>query len=1090
MRPGTARHREVATRAKEWLVEARVAARNVLTVLQFEPLHEAMALEALRADLEWLSIVVARLDNEAPQAPAVWLDVELERMRSSLSPPESRHADPRDEPVRVRCERMKAALIERRVRRELGRPMPGASPERPWAHRFALSRLQAQVAALDLASDAVPAPAGGPEVWLEDLGRRRAELADAADQRMTALPPSDRREACAAIFRVAFDEIGEMTAFLEQMPPRRAVRRLELAQEDLDRLAESCRRWASSPVVETDRLDDAPTPPVDEDGAVEPSEPVNRTEDRETASALKRQTRRVERLARRVRREWQEKLLALRMEALLGRRPLAILENTVLALIPVLIGLIVAESLIERSGRLSAAQHRFFAWADLAICSVFLFEFGLKLCLAPDRLAYFLHHLVIDLIPSLPFGFVAHEIDLTEMGTAAANESGTLEVLADYGRMAQVLRFTRLILPIARMTRVGLILLRLSDRLVRRLVGLLNRNIILFEPSATQKPESSDRHRLLAIRSELEHARAAAESQLDRDQRRELAVRILSDFDCQIERLPAPVIEEISPDDEQREIPVEAVVERLIQMTPEQLIDRMGPSFVASVDRYLRLLNVPLIRRLPLVRKLASVREKSPAEAVALAANYLGHLIQRGLDGAYFLADLQGTLSPPVFLDRLGSTIVNATRTPAKRLLWLGSVFLVLFLIVNVVPFFKPFRPLIDKIQTLLGWPVIILGVICLGLLVAGRVVPQDRQPVGRFQRARGRGAVRRPHQEPEIPTTRPGRPVPGRAGHRPRAAPPLLGRSDHGPGRLGQGRWVRTARLDPVREPRAGLPAERPAALPGLPGWLAAPPERHQGVDPAPGQPGADQPEAQPPPALAAGGPNARPARPEPVRRPARRSLPVVQLHHADARPGDGDPDPGLQSPRDPGRPAGVLAGVDPPRVPVLAGGPAEGRSVGGLAAGAGDPRAGRERLVADVGPPRRLRWAASRSGGSGPCRPARAGRARRYASPGGRGVPRDGRVHRGQLPHRRRRPRCRDPRPLRAAGRGAGPARPPAERPPRLPELPPPRAADVLPHDQPIHHLRELPLRRPDRPPAALPDRRRGPRPGARRAKRVPRG
>jgi hypothetical protein len=718
LKPGNARHREVSTRAKEWLVEARVAARNVLTVLQFEPLHEAMALEALRADLEWLSIVVARLDHEAPQAPTVWLDIELERLRGSLSPPDGRHPDPRDEPVRVRCERMKAGLLERRVRRELARPMLGASPERPWAQRFHLSRLQAQVAALDLASDAVPGP-DGPGDWLEDLGRRRAALADAADDRMTALPPAGRREACSAIFRVAFDEIGEMTAFLEQMPPRRAVRRLELAQEDLDRLAESCRQWAGDPIVETDPITDSPTP-AGQDDAVEPSAPVDRAEDRETVSALKRQTRRVERLARRVRREWQEKLLALRMEALLGRRPLAILENTVLALIPLLIGLIVAESLIERAGKLSAVQHRFFAWADLAICSVFLLEFGLKLCLAPERLAYFLHHLVIDLIPSLPFGFVAHEIDLAEMGTAAASESGTLEVLADYGRMAQVLRFTRLILPIARLTRVGLILLRLSDRLVRRLVGLLNRNIILFEPSATQKPESSDRHRLLAIRGELEHARTAAESQLDRDQRRDLAARILSDFDCQIDRLPAPAIEESSPDEEQREIPVEAVVERLIQMTPEELIDRMGPSFVASVDRYLRLLNVPLIRRLPLVRKLASVREKSAAEAVTLAANYLGHTIQRGLDGAYFLADLQGTLSPPVFLDRLGATIVNATRTPAKRLLNLGSIFLVLFLIVNVLPILKPFRPMIDKFQKLLGWPVIILGVICFGFWALG----------------------------------------------------------------------------------------------------------------------------------------------------------------------------------------------------------------------------------------------------------------------------------------------------------------------------------------------------------------------------------
>ena len=63
-----------------------------------------------------------------------------------------------------------------------------------------------------------------------------------------------------------------------------------------------------------------------------------------------------------------------------------------------------------------------------------------------------------------------------------------------------------------------------------------------------------------------------------------------------------------------REIPVEAVVERLIQMTPERLLARTGPAFVHSVDRYLRFLDKPLIRRLPGIRTLVAYREKSPAE--------------------------------------------------------------------------------------------------------------------------------------------------------------------------------------------------------------------------------------------------------------------------------------------------------------------------------------------------------------------------------------------------------------------------------------------------------------------------------------------
>ena len=139
----------------------------------------------------------------------------------------------------------------RRVRRELAWPMQDAGPDALWAHRFLLSRLQAHVAALDQTPDgdraAAPIRLGvpsGPADWLEALGRRRDELADAADERMAAMAPRDRREPCTRAVAAAFDEIGEMTAFLEHMPPHRAVRRLELAREDLERLGTSCRLWA------------------------------------------------------------------------------------------------------------------------------------------------------------------------------------------------------------------------------------------------------------------------------------------------------------------------------------------------------------------------------------------------------------------------------------------------------------------------------------------------------------------------------------------------------------------------------------------------------------------------------------------------------------------------------------------------------------------------------------------------------------------------------------------------------------------------------------------------------------------------------
>src|SRR5262249_49173850 len=75
LKPGTVCHREVAARVRNGLAETRVAIQNALTVLQLEPLHQALAIEGLRADLEWLSVVVARLDGEIPPPPMAWLDV-------------------------------------------------------------------------------------------------------------------------------------------------------------------------------------------------------------------------------------------------------------------------------------------------------------------------------------------------------------------------------------------------------------------------------------------------------------------------------------------------------------------------------------------------------------------------------------------------------------------------------------------------------------------------------------------------------------------------------------------------------------------------------------------------------------------------------------------------------------------------------------------------------------------------------------------------------------------------------------------------------------------------------------------------------
>ena len=76
---------------------------------------------------------------------------------------------------------------------------------------------------------------------------------------------------------------------------------------------------------------------------------------------------------------------------------------------------------------------------------------------------------------------------------------------------------------------------------MRRMGRLLNRNIVLFEPLHAQKAESSDRHRLVALRSELEHARAIAiEARWTAISAGGSAERVLGDLESRIERLRDP----------------------------------------------------------------------------------------------------------------------------------------------------------------------------------------------------------------------------------------------------------------------------------------------------------------------------------------------------------------------------------------------------------------------------------------------------------------------------------------------------------------------------------------------------------------------
>ena len=114
--------------------------------------QQALAIEGLRSEVEWLSALIDRLDRETPASGngvARRRACSTEQLRWDLPP--AAIPTRRRFPSANSCERLQAVLLERRIRRELARlERAGATPEALWAHRFHLTRLQAQAETLDL----------------------------------------------------------------------------------------------------------------------------------------------------------------------------------------------------------------------------------------------------------------------------------------------------------------------------------------------------------------------------------------------------------------------------------------------------------------------------------------------------------------------------------------------------------------------------------------------------------------------------------------------------------------------------------------------------------------------------------------------------------------------------------------------------------------------------------------------------------------------------------------------------------------------------------------------------------------------------
>ncbi|MGE0193408.1 MAG: ion transporter [Planctomycetota bacterium] len=424
----------------------------------------------------------------------------------------------------------------------------------------------------------------------------------------------------------------------------------------------------------------------------------------------------LDRKLRRLRVEVQERQLQDALEDRFGARTVSRFERLVLLLIFVVVGILLVEALFDPPLAVQVALTAI----DTLACGIFLTEFFVKLALVKGRGSWFLRHVLIDFIPSIPFGL------LTLHDKLVAADQARWGRLLRLIRITRVARYLRVLLPLIRMMRAYGFLARGLDRLMRRYGELLNRNVILYprreEREAARRLGEGAARRAARLRTRLDEAwRVLLRSAPPEERAAVLATRVDA-LAAARERgwLQRPARQDLVTVRTTVEVPAEAFFDRLESVTPEQLEAEYGQDFVARCARATRLFARPPIRWFPVLRH--AVPRLAPgmtdAQITAAAAHALGRELRRHHDRVMALGDLHGTVTPAELVDRVGTVMFRASLRPARKLLLVGGVFLLLQGAAGV--FGLDARGWAAWIESLIGDTLLLLGGICLLVLGIG----------------------------------------------------------------------------------------------------------------------------------------------------------------------------------------------------------------------------------------------------------------------------------------------------------------------------------------------------------------------------------
>ena len=636
----------------------------------------AFALACFRDDLHWLGTLVALLDGSrgVDFTGRVLLEQEsIQRALESWDEEEGETPAVSDE-LRQAASRLRTTTLTRRAESLLSqqRPDDWLGWYRAWQSASQLARRPRGIVADEL------------EQRVDDF---RREAADRLTDCLAELDPKQRHHALRHMTDDLADTAGEVLTFLEDLPLAEAVRSLEILAEDAKKCLKVAKRFS----------------------------------DGDSRGLRKRLRARRKAVAT----ELMERRLDWRMEGIFGRGAVAFFERFILILLLLFVIMLAVEVPLANYAERVGPESRdrviaVCAWIDLGICLIFLTEFFVKWSLARPRRLYFHRNWITGLVPAIPFGFMAYAASYLSVAEAA---EGVVLLRAlrflRFGQMARWLRFMR---PMIRGARLVAFVMQTSDRLVRQIAPLINRNLILFERAAIEVHQPKYRTALAALRERCHYRTAEMTTALSADARQRLAQSRIEDLTA---ALSGPRVGLVAPAEEvgrstTREIPLEQAIVGLLAATPAAVSDRIGRNLTRSIARWCRAFDVIGIRRLPLIRDVvAAGRRPSPYGATAHVANRLGVLLRDMLDRVYWVADFYGTVTAPQLVDSVGGWMIKSTARPARRLLMIGVAFLVITSMTGLLPF-EPLRDLTGSLERLIVAPLVILGLLCLLPLFVG----------------------------------------------------------------------------------------------------------------------------------------------------------------------------------------------------------------------------------------------------------------------------------------------------------------------------------------------------------------------------------